>query len=415
MNDKILYLECASGISGDMTVAALLDLGADEQKLRHALASMKLDGFDIRISRVTPSGMAACDFDVHEHHHHHHHDTSHSSLATSHSNHHHKHEHRNLDDVYAIIDRADITAAARALAKKIFLIVAESEAKAHGTSIDRVHFHEVGAIDSIVDIVAVAVCIDDLGITRTIITGISEGTGTIACQHGLLPVPVPAVLNIAAAHNLPLRVTDELGEMVTPTGAAIAAALRTDAALPEHYTISKIGIGAGKRRFTRPNLLRAMLIRETALPESAATADSKWLLETNIDDATGEQLGLAMERLFAAGAVDVHYSPVFMKKNRPGWLLRVIADAARVPDIERVIFRETTTIGIRKIRFDRTIMTRERITVSLPEGDVDVKKCTFADIVKFAPEYESVCALADKTGTDFTTLYSQAKTQAETR
>ncbi|WP_176012847.1 nickel pincer cofactor biosynthesis protein LarC [Victivallis sp. Marseille-Q1083] len=401
----ILYLECHSGISGDMTVAALLDLGADREKLDRALASLQLPGYSYTVSTVRRHGMRACDFTVsladdHDHHHHHHHDPESR-----------RHVHRNWRDIQAIIDRGALSPRANALAKKIFHIVAVAEAKAHGVTVDEVHFHEVGAIDSIVDIVAAAVCIDDLGIEETVVSTLTEGSGFVCCQHGELPVPVPAVAEIAAAYQLPLAITEVNGEMVTPTGAAIAAALRNRPARPENFTIRKIGLGAGKRDFGRPNLLRAMLLEATA-PPAAGDDDGKWILETNLDDCSGEALGLAMEQLFTTGALDVHYLPVFMKKNRPGWLLRVIADAADLTALEAVIFRTTTTIGIRRYRVERSCLRRESRTVQLPGGEVAVKKCTFGNESFYYPEYESVKRLAEATGIAFPALYSEAQTEA---
>lgn len=253
--NKLLYLEGASGISGDMTVAALLDLGANETKLSAVLGSLRLEGFRWQISRKKSYGIEGCDFDVilDDHHHHHHEHDGH---------HHHHHEHRNLTDVYEVIGRGEMTDGARELARRIFRIVAEAEAKAHGCPIDEVHFHEVGAIDSIADIVATAVLVDDLGITDCIVTGLAEGSGFVHCQHGDLPVPVPAVLNIAQMYGIPFRPSTVQGEMVTPTGIAIAAALRTRDTLPSRYIVEKTGIGLGKRDFGRANLLRAMILHE---------------------------------------------------------------------------------------------------------------------------------------------------------
>lgn len=280
---QLLYLEGAGGISGDMTAAALLDLGADKEKLDAVLKSLNLNGFQYRISRRKSYGLDGCDFEVlldghhpedhprehpHEHHHyeehHHGHPHEHPHEDHHHEEHHHEHphEHRNLADVYEVIDRGEMTDRARELSRKIFRIVAEAEAAAHGCPVEEVHFHEVGALDSIVDIVSAAVLYDDLGITECVVTGLTEGTGFVHCQHGELPVPVPAVLNIAQANRIPLRLTDVKGEMVTPTGIAIAAALRTRNRLPESFLVEKIGIGLGKRDFGRPNLLRALLLRE---------------------------------------------------------------------------------------------------------------------------------------------------------
>ncbi len=398
MENKLLYLEGASGISGDMTVAALLDLGASREKLDAVLRSMNLEGFEYRVSRKSSYGIAGTDFDVilHDHHHHEH----------EHGHGHH-HEHRNLDDVCAVIDRGTMTDGARELAKKIFRIVAEAESKAHGVPVSEVHFHEVGAIDSIVDIVSAAVLIDDLGIRECVVTGLAEGSGYVHCQHGDLPVPVPAVLNIAQAHGIALRTATANGEMVTPTGIAIAAALRTRDRLPAEYKVEKVGIGLGKRDFGRANILRAMILEETLDPEQM------YVLETNIDDATGEALGLALEKLMAAGASDAHFLPCFMKKNRPAYLLRVIAAAPEIPTLERIIFESTTTIGMRKLPVDRTCMDREIRTVELPFGTVSVKRCTWNGVVRNYPEYESVRALAERTGKEFQLVFALAKQAAE--
>lgn len=398
MENKLLYLEGASGISGDMTVAALLDLGASREKLDAVLRSMNLEGFEYRVSRKSSYGIAGTDFDVilHDHHHHEH----------EHGHEHH-HEHRNLDDVCAVIDRGTMTDGARELAKKIFRIVAEAESKAHGVPVSEVHFHEVGAIDSIVDIVSAAVLIDDLGIRECVVTGLAEGSGYVHCQHGDLPVPVPAVLNIAQAHGIALRTSAANGEMVTPTGIAIAAALRTRDRLPAEYKIEKTGIGLGKRDFGRANILRAMILEETVDPEQM------YVLETNIDDATGETLGLALEKLMAAGASDAHFLPCFMKKNRPAYLLRVIAAAPEIPALERILFESTTTIGMRKLPVDRICMDRKNRTVKLPFGTVSVKRCSWNGVVRNYPEYESVRALAERTGKEFQLVFALAKQAAE--
>lgn len=420
---KLLYLEGASGISGDMTVAALLDLGASREKLDAVLESLHLEGYHCHVSQSQSYSIAGVHFDVHLHEHPHDHGHAHDHAhehehAHGHGHEHtHAHVHRNLHDVYEVIDRGTMTDRARALAKKIFRIVAEAESKAHGLPIEEVHFHEVGAIDSIVDIVSAAVLVDDLGITECVVTGLAEGTGFVTCQHGTLPVPVPAVLNIAEAHNIPLRTTDVNGEMVTPTGIAIAAALRTRTKLPPAWRILKTGIGIGTRDFGRPNLLRAMLIEDAetpAAPCAPATPDAPrlWVLETNIDDATGETLGHAMELLFAAGARDVCYIPCFMKKNRPAWMLWCLADEHLIPAMEEILFSHTETIGVRRYPVERSAMQRSATEISLPCGTVRAKRCTWGDTVRVYPEYESVKELSADTGIDFRTLYNEARAAA---
>lgn len=284
---KSLYLECNAGISGDMLVAALLDLGADKEALDKALQSIPAKGFEYKISRVSKAGVDCCDFDVvldeehanhdhdmaflhgngdavvhsHEHEPHHDHDHEHSHVPHEH---HHHHEHRGLQEVIAIIDATDMSAAAKKLALKIFDIIADAEAKAHAVEKNAVHFHEVGAIDSIVDIVAIAVCADSLGVENVIVPELCEGRGTVRCQHGVLPVPVPATANIMQRFGFNVRLLPVQGEFVTPTGAAAAAALMTADELPQSFKILGIGLGAGKRQYERPSILRALLIEDNA-------------------------------------------------------------------------------------------------------------------------------------------------------
>lgn len=250
--NRALYLEGSCGISGDMTVAALLDLGGESARsaLDAALGSMDLDGLEYSVSTGRSYGISGCCFHVILPHHHDHHEHGHDH-----------HEHRNLEDVCKLLESGKMTSSARELAKQIFRIVAEAEAKAHGCRIEEVHFHEVGALDSIADIAGIAVLFDHLGISECIVTGLSEGSGSVHCRHGELPVPVPAVLNIAQKYEIPLRHTGIDGEMVTPTGIAAAAALRTRNEMPETFIVEKTGIGLGTRDFGRANILRAMILR----------------------------------------------------------------------------------------------------------------------------------------------------------
>lgn len=258
-----LYLECNAGISGDMTVGALLDLGANQEGLLNALESIPADGYEIKISRAMKDSLDCQDFDVVLEHPNHDHDMEYLHGEYHEHEHHHHHEHRHLNDIIHIIEETRITDNAKSIAKKIFEKIAEGEAKAHETSKDIVHFHEVGAIDSIVDIIAVAFCLDDLGIDEVIVPSLSEGTGTVRCAHGVLPVPVPAVKYIVEDNNIKLDIMDIEGEFVTPTGAAIVAALRTSDALPSNMKIVKTGLGAGKREYKRASILKAMIVEES--------------------------------------------------------------------------------------------------------------------------------------------------------
>ena len=459
---KTLYLECYSGISGDMTVAALLDLGADRSVLDRVLKSLKVSGFETKISRVVKSGIDACDFDVvldkehenHDHdmeylhgHHHkghennhfydhnhahedeaehfHSHEHNHAHGAGSAQDHHH-HEHRGIKEITYIIEHSAMTENAKKIALCIFEILAEAESKAHNVPVDQVHFHEVGAVDSIVDIVSVAVCLDDLDITEVIVPVLCEGRGTVRCQHGILPIPVPAVANIVSANHLRLKMTEVEGELVTPTGAAIVAAVKTKDKLPEIFEIRKIGIGAGKRQYECPGILRAMIISQSAeideekaqteefknpeignnpKAENQETKDTIIKMETNIDDCSGEVLGFVMERLMKAGARDVHYVPVFMKKNRPAWVLNVICKEEDMETLQNIIFEETTTIGIRYSRMERTILPRETRILPTPWGEVLAKVCTLNGKEQLYPEYESVAQLSREKEIPFAEIY----------
>ena len=311
---KELYFECYSGISGDMTVAALLDLGADRKVLEDGLASLGIDGYRLSFSRANKNGIDAYDFCVelteteehphdhdhghgeHPHEHPHDHDHGHGEHPHEHPHDHdhghgehphehphihdhshgvqphgvgesahihaHPHVHRGLPEILAIIDSGAITEGAKAIAKKIFYVVAEAEAKVHGKPIDEVHFHEVGAVDSIVDIVGAAICLDNLGIEKVYASPLYEGTGYVRCQHGLMPVPAPATAQICANYHIPLKITANKGEMVTPTGAAIIAALADQFSLPDVFVPEKIGVGAGKKDFVCANVLRVYLLGE---------------------------------------------------------------------------------------------------------------------------------------------------------
>lgn len=406
MKKKTLYLECRSGISGDMTVAALLDLGATEENLRRTLAQLPLEGYEIRIGRVQKSGLDACDFDVilEEEHSHGHGAHGHHS----HGEHSHTHEHRTWRDIEEMLDKAGLKPRVLELSKQMFRIVAEAEGRVHGRPAEEVHFHEVGAVDSIVDIVSAAACMEELGIEKVVVSDIWEGQGHVHCQHGILPVPVPAVTEIAARHGLTLRQTEQSGEMVTPTGAAIAAL--SDGKKPEAFAIKRIGIGAGKKEFPRANILRAMVIEEVKEPE-----EGLWMLECNIDDCSGETLGYAMERLLEAGALDVFFTPIYMKKNRPAYQLSVLCREGLIQKMNAILFRETTTIGVRRYPVERDALKRRIEEVLTPYGPARVKVCSFEEEETGYPEYESVKKLAGEQGMPYKEMYRRVLEQVNQR
>ena len=406
-----LYLECRSGISGDMTVAALLDLGATEENLRRTLAKLPVDGYEIKIQRVRKNGLDVCDFDVileEEHTHTHgeeHTHAGHGEHEHSHEAGAHMHEHRTWRDIEHLLRTADLKPRVLELSLKMFRSVAEAEGRAHGCAPEEVHFHEVGAVDSIVDIVGTAACLEELGVEKVVASDLWEGSGHVRCQHGVLPVPVPAVLAIAEAHGLTLRQTEQQGEMVTPTGAAIAAL--SEGRHPSHFRVKGVGLGAGKKEFPRANILRAMLIEEE--PEGEL-----WLLESNIDDCTGEALGYAMERLLEAGARDAFFTPIFMKKNRPAYKLSVLCDEERIREMDEILFRETTTIGVRRRRVERDVLERRFAEAETEQGTARVKVCRLPDGQEvFYPEYESVKELARRSGKAYREVYQAVKEAAE--
>lgn len=406
---KLLWIDGAAGMAGDMTVAALLDLGARREVLDTALNSLGVGSFHYHVEAGNSHGQAGLHFNVHIHdhgehtheHEHagHHHDHEHPYEHAHEHGHAHAHVHRHLADIEALLKKAELSDRARDLALKTFRCVAEAEAKAHGKPIEEVHFHEVGAEDSIADIVGACALFDDLGVTDCVIEGLTEGCGTIHCAHGDLPVPVPAVLNIAAASGIPLRRCDVPTEMVTPTGIALAATLRTRSTLPSAFTVRKVGIGLGTRDLGRPNTLRAALIETEEPPERI------WQIVTNLDDLTGEALGHACETLRALGARDVCCIPCTMKKGRPAIQLQILTEEALLPTLEEAILRHTSAIGLRKWPVERTIMERTTFTLPMPFGDIRIKRCTLGDIVRQTPEYDDLVAAAQRTGKSFLELY----------
>lgn len=426
-----LYIDCSLGVSGDMLVAALLDAGADSAALDRALSSLSVaDEFEIAISTVTKAGMRACDFDVvlrhghetHDHdmaylhgrgegrcgraHEHAHEDDGHHCCEHAHAHghthgdHDHQHEHRNLHDVMAIIDSAQMTQSARAIAARAFEILAQAEARAHGLPVDQVHFHEVGAIDSIVDIVSAAVLADSLDPDAVYATPLADGHGTIRCQHGVIPVPVPAVVNICRACELPTSRLDVEGELVTPTGAALIAALDARCAPDFPYTILATGMGAGKRGYSVPSLVRVHRIERARGPQPHVDGVIK--LECDVDDQSAEGMAHAAQALLRDGALEAHWLPVFGKKGRPAYQLQVIAAPQDAERMRRLMFLETTTIGVRWTMMDREVLERSERVEQTSLGPVRVKTVVLPDGEhRSKPEYEDVARISSREGIAF--------------
>lgn len=380
--NRILYLECASGISGDMTVSALLDLGVSREKLENELKKLPLHGYRIVIGRTQKNGIDACAFFV---------ELDGNFLQPM----------RDYRQIRELLLDSDLEERVKNLSLKIFTVLAEAEAKVHGTDMEHVHFHEVGAVDSIVDIVAAAICFTELGIEQVAVGTLTEGKGTTWCQHGRIPVPVPATAELIKEYGLPLKIIDVEGEMITPTGAAIAAALR-NCEIPKQFLVEKIGIGSGEKDFPHANILRAMILQEQGEEQSDENLyDTAVVMETNVDDCSGELLGYLQELLLENGALDAVYRPILMKKSRPAYQLQVICHRNAREKLENIIFRETTTIGIRTYPVQRTILERRIENIDTPYGTIRTKVCRFKGENMFYPEYEDVKKCCRKTGKAF--------------
>ncbi len=390
---KTLYFDCFSGISGDMTIGALLDLGLDFEYLRAELAKLPVQHYELRAARVVRSNVSAMKFDVvmegdrgHDHHHHHDH---------QHEHHHggHGHFHRKASEILAMIRDSALNANTKRIATDIFTKLAISEGKVHHIPPEDVEFHEVGAVDSIVDTVGSAIGFDALGIERYSCSAINVGSGFIHCQHGVFPVPAPATADLLRHATIYQKHAQT--ELVTPTGAAILAAVVNRFGTMDGFAIDRIGYGAGARQFQDfPNCLRLMTGEERPA-SSGAGPGSVIVIEANIDDMTPQNFGYVTEKLLGAGALDVFTFPVQMKKGRPGHLLQVLAPPDAAAALSRIIFEETTTIGIRRHAADRTTLERQFVEVSTEYGPVKIKVSRLdGEIVNFAPEYEDCARLA---------------------
>jgi pyridinium-3,5-bisthiocarboxylic acid mononucleotide nickel chelatase len=406
---KTLYFDCFSGISGDMTIGALLDLGVDLGYLTSELRKLPVEGYELKASRVTRSNLSAMKFDVlvqgeekhehhddhehdHEHGHHHEHEPHHHehhrhSHSHSHS-HSHAHFHRKASQILGMIRDSHLNANTKRIASEIFTKLAISEGKVHNIAPEDVEFHEVGAVDSIVDTVGSAIGFDALEIERFLCSAINIGSGFIHCQHGVFPVPAPATADLLRHATIYQKHAQT--ELVTPTGAAILAAVVNRFGNLSGFAAERIGYGAGTKQFADfPNCLRLMVGKEERHSGDVI------VIEANIDDMNPQNFGYVTERLLAAGALDVFTIPIQMKKSRPGQLLQVLAPSDAVDALSTLIFEETTTIGLRKYPVDRTILDREFVDVDIEYGRVRIKVSRMnGEVVNFAPEFEDCARLA---------------------
>lgn len=370
---KIAHFDCFSGISGDMTLAALIDAGVDPEAIRQGIASLGLP-IALKVQKVRKGGFAATYVEV----------DAPNELA-----------HRHLSDIEAIVAKGSLSSAQRELALRIFRRLGEAEAEAHGIPLERVHFHEVGALDSIADIVGAAIGLDLLGVDRITSRSVPTGTGMVKCAHGLMPIPAPGTA--ALLKGVPLAPCPIKMEMTTPTGAAILTTVVQEWIEQPVMTVRSIGIGAGKRDLEeQPNVLR-LFVGDVQEQHSGLglDRDQVWVLETNLDDLPAEVIGYCYDLLLAKGALDVYSIPIFMKKNRPAVLLSVIAPESAVAALEEILFRETTTLGVRRYPVQRSKLHRRAHTVSTKWGPV-AGKLGWRDgqPAAFSPEYEACAKIA---------------------
>ena len=447
---KILYFDCATGISGNMAIGALLEICDGEQYLRDELAKLGVPGYQLNVIKRDSHGIDGTYVEVleantgipvdaihdgnknvgssatlglhhghtHSHHHEldsspehhshgHYHDHNHDHSLDNHchnhqddndNNHNHNHVHRTYADIKQIIEGSGITEAAKELSRSMFQKVAAAEAAVHGKPIDEVHFHEVGAIDSIVDIVSVAILMDYINPDRVISSVVSDGYGTIKCAHGVLSVPVPATSMMYKNEKIRFKQIEVPTELVTPTGAAIISTFAESYGLMPEMNLNKIGIGVGSRNIGGPNTLRVFLGEDVTAEGETQNGDII-VINSNIDDSSGEDLGYVLEKLMDAGALDVSYAPILMKKNRPAYRLEVICRAETREKLSEIIFDETTTIGVRYYVVQREELTRVRTLVDTELGQIEAKQVSTASGHTYTyPEYESMKTIASELG-----------------
>ena len=468
-----LYLEPFSGLSGDMLNALLLDLGADRKHLEEALKTISLDGYHLHVDRIAKSSIWGTDFDVHmehgekdhgiagdfDHHHHHHehgheqhHDHEHEHThAHSHTHeeqthahthfhehtheqhdhdHHHEHEHthdghshehthshhhhhgevRGLKEIETIILSSGVSDFVKEKSLEVFRDIAQAEANVHQMPVEEIHFHEVGATDSIIDIMSFFILWETLDIDAVYSTAVTEGSGTITVAHGVMPVPVPAVMQLRLGTAIPfLQDFDIHTELVTPTGLALFKAIRPVFAQPSNLTATKVGYGFGKRDTGKFNALRGTLLEKSSLSHQVVTSNNDEIIQidTTIDDQSGEELGYIMSLLLEEGALDMHYTPVYTKKNRPATHLTLLIQEGDLERFTAILFEQTSTIGFRYQNVQRKVMTRTFETRQTSIGAVKVKKNQYGTVTKSTLEYEDCARIAKETGLSIQAVYQQ--------
>src|SRR5258705_3835997 len=369
---KTLYFDCFAGASGDMILGALVAAGAASLTLREQLSLLQVGGFSVDVEIVNRSGLSATYARVHTAH---------------------EHKHRHLSDIRKIILNSSLSPGVKDRAVQIFTRLAEAEARVHNEPIEKVHFHEVGALDAIVDVVGAAICFELLGIHRFVCSPLHVGSGMIEMAHGRFPVPPPAVAELLK--GVPFYSTEIKGELLTPTGAAIITTVCAEYGPIPQITIERTGYGAGTREYDNfPNVLRVML-GETVAQHPAD--EWLWLIETNVDDVSPQIIGYVMDRAFELGALDCYFTPVHMKKNRPGVLLSILSDKKQKESLMQLLFKETTTLGVRTYEVARRALQRSMVRVETLYGPIDVKVAHLnGRVVNEMPEFEQCRHAATK-------------------
>ena len=455
-----LYLEPFSGLSGDMLNALLLDLGADRKHLEEALKTISLDGYHLHVDRIAKSSIWGTDFDVHmehgekdhgiagdfDHHHHEHdhdhhehehtHEHAHSHTHEEHTHahthmhehshdHHHEHDHthehthshhhhhgevRGLKEIETIILSSGTSDFVKEKSLEVFRDIAQAEANVHQMPVEEIHFHEVGATDSIIDIMSFFILWETLDIDAVYSTAVTEGSGTITVAHGVMPVPVPAVMQLRLGTSIPFSQDFDIHtELVTPTGLALFKAIHPVFAQPSNLTATKVGYGFGKRDTGKFNALRGTLLEKTTYSHQVVTSNNDEIIQidTTIDDQSGEELGYIMSLLLEEGALDVHYTPVYTKKNRPATHLTLLIQEGDLERFTAILFEQTSTIGFRYQNVQRKVMTRTFETQQTSLGAVKVKKNQYETVTKSTLEYEDCARIAKETGLSIQAVYQQ--------
>lgn len=457
-----LYLEPFSGLSGDMLNALLLDLGADRKHLEEAIKTISLDGYHLHVDRIAKSSIWGTDFDVHmehgekdhgiagdfDHHHHdhhhehehthehahshaheehthahthehsqphdHHHDHEHThdghSHKHTHSHHHHHGEVRGLKEIETIILSSGVSDFVKEKSLEVFRDIAQAEANVHQMPVEEIHFHEVGATDSIIDIMSFFILWETLDIDTVYSTAVTEGSGTITVAHGVMPVPVPAVMQLRLGTAIPFSQDFDIHtELVTPTGLALFKAIRPVFAQPSNLTATKVGYGFGKRDTGKFNALRGTLLEKSTHSHQVVTSNNDEIIQidTTIDDQSGEELGYIMSLLLEEGALDMHYTPVYTKKNRPATHLTLLIQEGDLERFTAILFKQTSTIGFRYQNVQRKVMTRTFQTQQTSLGAVKVKKNQYGTFTKSTLEYEDCARIAHETGLSIQAVYQQ--------